>query len=76
MKRQIPGLHHEGRSSDDILEGVFLVRVDRAFYRWHPQKPFFALRLRVLEPKAYTGRAVSGRLGQAAADQFGQLRVS
>ena len=34
MKRHVPGLHREGRSSDAILEGVFLVRVDRAFYRW------------------------------------------
>ena len=50
MKRHISGLHHENRSSD-MLEGVFLVRVERAFYRWHPQRPFFALRFAILEPK-------------------------
>ena len=37
MKRHIPGLHGEvTQHGDDILEGVFLVRVDRVFYRWHP----------------------------------------
>jgi len=62
MKRHIPGLHQQAQSSDDNLEGLFLVRVERAFYRWHPQKPFFALRLGILEPKEYIGQAISGRL--------------
>jgi len=25
MKRQIPGLQREGRNSDEILEGIFLI---------------------------------------------------
>ncbi len=62
MKRHIPGLHREAQDGDDILEGLFLVRVERAFYRWHPQKPFFALRLGILEPKEHTGQVISGRL--------------
>ena len=62
MKRHIPGLHQQAQSNDDNLEGLFLVRVERAFYRWHPQKPFFALRLAILEPKEHTGQAISGRL--------------
>jgi len=62
MKRHIPGLHRESQNGDDILEGLFLVRVERAFYRWHPQKPFFALRLTVLEPKEFAGKTISGRL--------------
>ncbi len=62
MKRHIPGLHHHARSDEDTLEGLFLVRVERAFYRWHPQKPFYALRLGVLEPKQHTGQTVPGRL--------------
>ena len=37
MKRHIPGLHHENRSSEDMLEGVFLVRVDRAFIAGIPR---------------------------------------
>ena len=62
MKRHIPGLHRESQNGDDILEGLFLVRVERAFYRWHPQKPFFALRLAILEPKELAGKTISGRL--------------
>src|SRR5713101_2068621 len=62
MKRHIPGLHRESQNGDDILEGLFLVRVERAFYRWHPQKPFFALRLAILEPKEHADQTLSGRL--------------
>jgi len=62
MKRHIPGLHREQRTSDDNLEGIFLVRVDRAFYRWHPQRPFYVLRLAVLEPREHQDRSLTGRL--------------
>ena len=62
MKRHIPGLRQAAQNGDDLLEGVFLVRVDRAFYRWHPQRPFFSLRLVVLEPKEYASQIISGRL--------------
>jgi hypothetical protein len=62
MKRHIPGLHRESHTSEDILEGVFLVRVDRAFYRWHPQRPFYVLRLAILEPREHQGRSLTGRL--------------
>lgn len=62
MKRQIPGLHDQAQNENDILEGRFLVRVERAFYRWHPEKPFFALRLAILEPKEHIGQTISGRL--------------
>lgn len=63
MRRLIPGLSATaGLSADQILDGVFLVRVDRVQYRWHPQKPFYALQLLVLEPRATAGRTVAGRL--------------
>ena len=62
MKRQFPGLHAEPVRAGDVLEGVFLVRVDRAYYRWHPQKPFFVLSFAILEPKEFAARKVSGRL--------------
>jgi hypothetical protein len=62
MKRQIPGLHREGSKGDEILEGVFLVRVDRAFYRWHPQRPFYVLRFAILKPKERQGHSLNGRL--------------
>jgi len=62
VKRQFPGLHSESKNGDGLLEGVFLVRVDRAFYRQDPQKPFFALRFAVVEPKEYLAQTISGRL--------------
>ena len=62
MRRQIPGLHLNQRGVEDKLEGLFLVRVDRASYRWHPQKPFVEIRFVVLEPKAFETRLFSGRL--------------
>ena len=61
MKRHIPGLHGESHNSESILEGVFLVRVDRTFYRWHPQRPFYVLRLTILEPREHQGRSLNGR---------------
>ncbi|HLB90004.1 MAG TPA: hypothetical protein VJK29_20265 [Terriglobales bacterium] len=62
MKRHIPGLHQIAPNGGNTLEGLFLVRVERVFYRWHPQKTFFTLRLRILEPKEHVGESISGRL--------------
>jgi hypothetical protein len=62
MKRQFPGLHAEAYRANDVVEGVFLVRVDRAYYRWHPQKPFFVFSFAILEPKDLAPRKISGRL--------------
>jgi hypothetical protein len=62
MRRYIPGLHSRQQTVESNLDGLFLVRVDKAFYRWHPQKPFLALRLVVLEPKLFESQSFSGRL--------------
>ncbi len=63
MKRRIQGLHEAAQSgADGVPDGFFLVRVERAQYRWHAQKPFYALRLLVLEPSQFSGRSVSARL--------------
>ena len=63
MKRRIQGLVDTVPSTAEQLpDGVFLVRVDKAQYRWHAQKPFYMLRLRVLEPKTFAGHLISGRL--------------
>ena len=53
MKRHIPGLHIENRNGENLLEGVFLVRVERAYYRWHPQRPFYSIRFSILDPKEH-----------------------
>ena len=62
MRRRIPGLHAEQQGSCSNLEGFFLVRVERASYRWHPQKPFLALRFAILEPVSTEARSFSGRI--------------
>ena len=63
MKRHIPGLNTGTRNStEDFLEGLFLVRVDHVNYRWHPQKPCFLIRFAILEPEEFRSRCISGRL--------------
>ena len=62
MKRHFPGLHTEPNHVHDSLEGIFLVRVDCTYYRWHPQKPFFLLSFTILEPKELASHKISGRL--------------
>lgn len=62
MKRHVPGLHHSSRNGDGVLEGVFLVRLDRAYYRWHPQRPFYVLRFVILEPQDHSDQSFTGRL--------------
>jgi hypothetical protein len=41
---------------------VFLVRVERAQYHWHTHKPYYILRLAVLEPVEQAGKTLSGRV--------------
>ncbi len=62
MKRYIPGLHSHQQDGERPLEGLFLVRVEWALYRWHPQRAFLQLRFVVLEPQAFERRSFSGRL--------------
>jgi len=63
MKRHIQGLSGTTNAADDqVPDGVFLVRVDKAQYHWHAQKPFYLLRLAILEPQEFAGRIISGRV--------------
>jgi hypothetical protein len=63
MRRRFQGLNETaGASVEPLPDGIFLVRVDRAQYRWHAQKPFYILRLAILEPRELAVRIVSGRL--------------
>lgn len=62
MRRHIPGLHVREQNFETGLKGLFLVRVDAAFYRWHPHKPYFVLRFVVLEPESFATRFFSARL--------------
>jgi hypothetical protein len=62
MRRHVPGLHSRQENYASNLEGHFLVRVQKASYRWHPQKPFLALEFAILEPSSFSARSFSGRI--------------
>ena len=63
MKRYVSGLSQATTSRAEALpDGLFLVRVERAQYRWHVQKPYYAVLFSVLEPKRFAGNRLTGRL--------------
>jgi hypothetical protein len=63
MKRRIDGLHEADPAASVLLpDTLYLVRVARAQYRWHPDKPHYVLRLVVLEPQRFARRSITGRL--------------
>ena len=63
MRRYFESLRPSDVSAlDSVPDGLFLVRVDRANYRWHKQKPYYEIRLVVLKPKHLTGCILTGRL--------------
>ena len=62
MRHQIPGLFSRHQDLEANFDGVFLVRVDRAWYRRHPQKPYVELRFVILEPLATQDRSFFSRL--------------
>jgi hypothetical protein len=63
MKRHITGLRSADRcSADQIPDGVFLVRVQRARFQRQAQKPYYVLSLVILEPGRFAGQLISSRL--------------
>jgi hypothetical protein len=63
MRRRIQGLHETDLSNvDGIPDTLYLVRVDRAQYRWHARKPYYALRFGVVGPSHFAGRSITGRI--------------
>ncbi|HTM39858.1 MAG TPA: hypothetical protein VL177_03060 [Terriglobales bacterium] len=61
MKRRFPGLHQAAQPAE-TPDGVYLVRVQRAQYRWHQQRPFYAVQFAVIEPQPFAGSLISGRI--------------
>jgi hypothetical protein len=61
MKHRFPGLNQAAQPAE-VPDGVYLVRVQRAQYRWHAQKPFYAVQFSVLEPKQFAASLLSGRI--------------
>jgi len=62
VKRRIPGLSQAALPITDVPDGLYLVRVERIQYRWDKQKPFYAVRLEVVEPQRLAGTSLPGRL--------------
>ncbi len=63
MKRQITGLRAADRSAaEQIPDGVFFVKVQRAKFQRQAQKPYFTLTLTILEPGRFAGQVISSRL--------------
>jgi hypothetical protein len=63
MKRQITGLHAADLGdSNQVPDGVFLVRVQRVRFQRQAQKPYYTLTLTILEPSRSSGHVLSSRL--------------
>jgi hypothetical protein len=61
-RRHLPGLRQTLSEEQDVVDGFYLVRVERIFYKYAQLKPFFSLRLCVLAPAPFAGRTIHGRL--------------
>ena len=62
MRRHFESLRPSDLSIiNSVPDGLLLVRVDRAQYR-HANKPFYEVRLAVLEPKHLAGYLITSRL--------------
>jgi len=63
MKRQITGLNAADRgAADQVPDGIFLVRVQKAYFRRQAQKPYYTLALAVLEPRRFADHVLSSRI--------------
>ena len=62
MKRNIAGLSQAALPLTEVPDGLYLVRVERMQYRWDKQKPCYAVRLSVIEPKQLASSSLSARL--------------
>jgi hypothetical protein len=63
LRRQITGLNAADRcAADQVPDGVYLVRVQKADFRRQAQKPYYTLGLAILEPTRFSNQIVSSRL--------------
>ena len=63
MKRQITGLQAADRcAADHVPDGIFLVRVQRVFYRQQGKKPYYTVSMVIHEPLRFADHVISGRL--------------
>jgi hypothetical protein len=63
MKRQITGLNAADRcSAEQVPDGIFLVRVQKTYFRREAQKPYYTVSMVILEPHRFGGHVISSRL--------------
>ena len=62
MKRQIAGLNAADRCADQVPDGIFLVRVQKAAFRRQTQKPYYTVNMLILEPRRFADQVISSRL--------------
>jgi len=63
MKRQIAGLHAADRCApDQVHDGIFLVRVQKTYFRRQAQKPYYTVSMVIFEPNRFANHAISSRL--------------
>jgi hypothetical protein len=62
MKRRLPGLSQAALPNPEVPDGMYLVRVMQFKYRWHKQKPYYAVAFSIVEPKSFASASLSGRL--------------
>jgi hypothetical protein len=63
MRCHVPGLSETAHDSrPEVPDGVYLVRVDHAQYRWQAHKHFYLIALSILEPAMFAGRPIVSRL--------------
>jgi hypothetical protein len=66
MKRRIRGLSQASLPTSEVLDGLYLVRVERMQYRWDKQKPYCKVQFVVLEPRRLQGTFLVVHLGCTA----------
>lgn len=63
MKRQITGLNAADRcAADRVPDGIFLVRVQKVYFRRQAQKPYYTVSMVISEPRRFADRMISSRL--------------
>ena len=63
MKRQITGLNAADRCApNQVPDGIFLVRVQKAYFRRQAQKPYYIVSMVILEPRRLADHLISSRL--------------
>ena len=62
VNARLPGLSQAALPRSEVPDGLYLVRVERVQYRWDKQKPYYAVRFTVCEPKAFLDTSLPARL--------------